>query len=386
MKTIKVFKQINALLFVFFCISLSVVAQPDLYVTFLSINPASANPGESVKVSFQIKNTSNADISDNFSLRLYLSDNSTITTSDTYLNYQRDFSYLAANTTSATYTTTITIPTNTTEGTKYIGCFVDYDNRINETNENNNARYVAITLCHTLSELSDITGEISVCENSRVTYSIESVTGATTYIWTLPENWTGSSETNSIVCSTGTTGGTIYVVATNACGESSPERSLDINILSQPEPEITQTDNDVLHSNATEGNQWYNQNGILEGETEQDFKVTENGSYYVIVTNKCGSGTSNTIDVSITSINNIRANGKFKVYPNPAENAVHLTLNDDQLINSKVILINIKGEIVKQEIINSKKITIDVSDLPKGVYLIKVTNKKAVSICKLILK
>jgi len=358
---------------------------PDLYVTSLSINPASANTGENVQVTYQIRNQGNADVSHNFSLRLYLSSNTTITTSDRYLNHQRTFSYLAANTTSSSYTATVTIPADAGEGTKYIGCIVDYNYLITETNENNNERAAAITLCEALPELSDISGEISVCENSRVTYSIESVTGATSYTWTLPDSWTGDSQSNSITCTTGTAGGTIYLVATNACGNSSPEKSLDISILSQPEPEITQTD-DILHSNATEGNQWYNQNGIIDGETEQDLKVTENGSYYVIVTNKCGSATSNTINVTITSLNNIKVNNRFKVYPNPAENRVYLTLTDDQLTNSKALFINTKGKIVKQEIINSKESTFDISNLPKGVYFIKIINKKTTGIQKLILK
>lgn len=76
---------------------------------------------------------------------------------------------------------------------------------------------------------SSISGNISVCAGSSVTYSVPSVAGATSYTWTLPGGWTGTSSTNTILVMAGTTPGQIAVVAGNCCGASQPV-TLDVSV------------------------------------------------------------------------------------------------------------------------------------------------------------
>jgi hypothetical protein len=68
-----------------------------------------------------------------------------------------------------------------------------------------------------------ISGSSAVCQNSSATYSVTPVTGATSYNWTLPSGWTGSSTSNIITVSAGTTGGVISVTVNNPCGTSSAQ-------------------------------------------------------------------------------------------------------------------------------------------------------------------
>ncbi len=65
-----------------------------------------------------------------------------------------------------------------------------------------------------------ITGNSSVCTSGSQTYSVVAVTGATSYSWTLPAGWIGTSTTNSISVITGAAGGNITVKANNSCGAS----------------------------------------------------------------------------------------------------------------------------------------------------------------------
>ncbi|WP_459489413.1 Ig-like domain-containing protein, partial [Aquirufa sp. ROCK-SH2] len=59
-----------------------------------------------------------------------------------------------------------------------------------------------------------ITGNNAVTAGSTETYSVPAVTGATSYVWTLPIGWTGTSTTNSITVTVGTnTNGTVSVKA-----------------------------------------------------------------------------------------------------------------------------------------------------------------------------
>ncbi|MBS1615142.1 MAG: hypothetical protein JST06_03390, partial [Bacteroidetes bacterium] len=67
-----------------------------------------------------------------------------------------------------------------------------------------------------------ITGNASFCPGDTATYSVPT-TGGTTYTWTLPSGWTGSSTTNSIKVTPNSTAGTLSVTATTACGTSVPQ-------------------------------------------------------------------------------------------------------------------------------------------------------------------
>lgn len=78
-----------------------------------------------------------------------------------------------------------------------------------------------------------ITGPSSPCSGSSVIYSIAAVPGATSYTWTLPAGWTGSSTTNSITVTPSTTSGNVTVIANNgAC--SGPSSSLPVTPVQTP--------------------------------------------------------------------------------------------------------------------------------------------------------
>ncbi|WP_118974210.1 T9SS type A sorting domain-containing protein [Taibaiella koreensis] len=65
-----------------------------------------------------------------------------------------------------------------------------------------------------------ITGPDAPCAGSTQTYSIPTATGATSYSWTLPAGWTGTSTTNSITVTVGSSNGGITVSPANTCGSS----------------------------------------------------------------------------------------------------------------------------------------------------------------------
>lgn len=78
-----------------------------------------------------------------------------------------------------------------------------------------------------------IAGDASPCPAASATYSVAPVSGATAYAWSLPSGWAGSSSTSSIAATAGSSGGTLTVVASNACG-TSPVRSLAVATGSAP--------------------------------------------------------------------------------------------------------------------------------------------------------
>jgi hypothetical protein len=78
---------------------------------------------------------------------------------------------------------------------------------------------------------SAITGSTTICTGTTNNYSVPAVSGATSYTWTLPGGWTGSSVTNSISTLAGSTSGSfvINVTANNPCG-SSTQQSITVSV------------------------------------------------------------------------------------------------------------------------------------------------------------
>ncbi len=75
---------------------------------------------------------------------------------------------------------------------------------------------------------STITGTTTVCGGTSQTYSVTNVAGVT-YTWALPSGWSGTSTTNSITVTTGSSSGTITVTPSTSCGNGTA-RTLAVTI------------------------------------------------------------------------------------------------------------------------------------------------------------
>lgn len=91
-------------------------------------------------------------------------------------------------------------------------------------------------LCQIPNQPLSISGPTSICQGSTGNYSIANVYGATSYSWSLPASWSGSSSSASINATAGNTNGIITVTAINSCG-SSLSQTLSVTI--NPSPTIS---------------------------------------------------------------------------------------------------------------------------------------------------
>jgi hypothetical protein len=92
---------------------------------------------------------------------------------------------------------------------------------------------LAYRRCDLPAQPATISGNINPCQGTGNTYSVSAVSGATSYIWTLPAGWSGSSTSNAIVATAGAVGGAIKVKAINDCGEGT-ERTLVVSVMAIP--------------------------------------------------------------------------------------------------------------------------------------------------------
>jgi sugar lactone lactonase YvrE len=136
-----------------------------------------------------------------------------------------------------------------------------------------------------------IHGSASICYGSAEIYSISPVSGATSYTWTLPHGWNGTSTTDTIIATTGVSGN-ISVTANNSFGPS-PAQSIHVTV-NTVDTSVTQSGL-TLTANATGAAYvWINCNGRIPvtGATHQSFIATTQGNYAVIVTQNGCTDTS----------------------------------------------------------------------------------------------
>ena len=139
----------------------------------------------------------------------------------------------------------------------------------------------------------------------------------------------------------------------------------------------------VLQSSAASGNQWYNQSGPISGATSQNYTVTANGSYYVIVTvNGCPSDTSNIIQITNVGIELNQNAKEIKIYPNPVTNELTIEIVGNKAPTAFEIHNAIGQLILKDNILNKK--VISTINFPLGVYIVKLENGKTFEFKKVV--
>ncbi|RYD58421.1 MAG: T9SS type A sorting domain-containing protein [Sphingobacteriales bacterium] len=170
--------------------------------------------------------------------------------------------------------------------------------------------------CYMLTP-DEILGSATVCANSAQEFMIDSVAGATSYTWTLPNGWSGTSTTGTINANVGTTGGDITVVATNSCGSSEP-RILSVTVNALPTPSISLNGSTLTVNSTFSAYQWYKDGNMIGGANAQTYTAAQTGNYKVEVTdmNNC-VGQSTAMMAFGTNVNDISAAKGLNIYPNP---------------------------------------------------------------------
>lgn len=234
----------------------------------------------------------------------------------------------------------------------------------------------------------DIIGPGSICKGDTVFYSLVPGNGVVSYTTLQDDIRTLVSKTKLMVCieknmlvsSFG-----IQVTYYSECGEENTAfRTITVNNQLSEAPKITLNGN-VLHSSASNFNQWYNQKGKINGATSPDFAPLSSGDYFVKTTlGICGSEASNVIHVVFTGIDQNISNSQVKVYPNPVSEELIIEMegspkeHDFEVINSS-------GQVVFTGCVFDKAI-VQTSNLSPGVYLVKLDDGESISVKKFMKK
>lgn len=249
-----------------------------------------------------------------------------------------------------------------------------------------NGRYVVVTNSpeNTVSILdlvpgkaSQISGASSVCPGtSNIKYTVPNIINADTYIWTLPNGATGTSDSNEIVVNytDSAFSGIISVKGHNRFGDGG-ESNLSITVKEIPiTPHIVLNGN-VLQSDADFGNQWWGIGYYVPHATNSTYTPIYKGNYYVVVTiNSCPSNPSNVIYYTPNGFEEDLAKNQIELYPNPTFKMIEVKIKTPLNSNYTVEIYNYLGVLI-QTIWKEKSesiFTIDLAKCPKGQYLLRI--------------
>ena len=233
-----------------------------------------------------------------------------------------------------------------------------------------------------------ISGTSSVCPNAMgVEYSVAPVSGALSYVWSLPAGATiaTGSGTNDITVDygSGAISGNITVLGNNLCGNgaSSPPFGVTVNPV-PPAPYIEQVDLFVV-SDAPAGNQWYGDNVLLAGETGQTVNIFAVGHndwlcYDIVTLNGCSSDTSNFVYVINEGVNDQHPGNTVNIYPNPADGKFTVSINSPSRETYSIQVYNNLGVMVAGltgiEVTGNVNQVIDLGSAANGIYSVMIGN------------
>jgi subtilisin family serine protease len=167
----------------------------------------------------------------------------------------------------------------------------------------------------------------------------------------------------------------VFAWVKNSRGCYSPTDTLNFQFQARPPKPIISQSNDTLFVQAANGQlQWYFNNNLISGATQNFYKVQLRGDYYCELIDSSGcSEFSDTININITEIDQVEAQQSYSIYPNPSKDIIYIELTNSNA-PVEVSVLDLSGRTVMQQSFESGKqrIQMDVSLLTKGMYFIQL--------------
>jgi hypothetical protein len=169
-----------------------------------------------------------------------------------------------------------------------------------------------------------------------------------------------------------------------SCVEIDPAKGFYIGAFSEqpegvPQPTLSQIDNVLTVSPPFDGEIVWFLNGVeIPGANGQTFTATESGNYSVTYTSTTGCPSSETSDeffAEIVSVNEL-ANLAWSIYPNPTAGELFVRKSNVPSVSWRLEICNVHGQIVEQSVCTGELCSIDLSNLPSGWYVVRISDAK----------
>jgi Secretion system C-terminal sorting domain/Ig-like domain CHU_C associated len=209
-------------------------------------------------------------------------------------------------------------------------------------------------------------------------YSV--VNGCETKILDLTINPSSDNITTVSACGSYTWNGTTYTTSGIKTGTTTNCVTEKLDLTINPSPTnaqlvITRLGDTLTVAVSGAVYQWYqivNQVGVLiPNATNQSYSASTSGSYYVEVNLNGCIAEADFVTLNNLGISDFDANTSMKVYPNPFNNIVNISIDS----NATLEVYDLVGKQIQKQKIENGFSQIDLSNYSSGVYMMKVTNE-----------
>lgn len=158
---------------------------------------------------------------------------------------------------------------------------------------------------------------------------------------------------------------------------------LDINPIN---PTVNQAGSLLTAEDEVAEFQWYDcvNMVIIDGEVSQSFEVTTEGSFAVILNNGACIDTSECFEFETVDLDFVGTAIGFEVFPNPS-NGLFFIKNLENNSRIQIYVYSVQGELLVEDLIEANGGKIDLTNLTKGVYLMRLANNNETSTKRLII-
>lgn len=181
-----------------------------------------------------------------------------------------------------------------------------------------------------------------------------------------------------------TTSGNFFAVVTNAHGCTAVSAAINVQVNPNPPKPTFFVNGNTLNCVLTGYMlQWYYNGAAMPGETSLQLTATQQGTYYVVATDSVTGCTSVSDPLVFTPVGLDQPQSVIAavLFPNPADKSVVVQLTSVRNIFTTIQLLDISGRVLQQNNFTlqpgTTQLPFDLSDISKGVYLIKITQENA---------
>lgn len=272
-----------------------------------------------------------------------------------------------------------------------------YSYRVRASNEGGDSDYSnadsSKSECNLIVLVSNVSGSNTICSGKSALLKVNTNVTNATYQW--KRNGVNIPNANLPIYNATRTGEYDCQIISGSCRKSS-NSSLIIIVTSSFNANIRIIDS-VTHTmeaniKGAQGYQWYRNYQAIEGAQDVTYQPDQDGTHFVVITNRGCAATSNLITTSFqtTAVSNNILTKSVTVSPNPATTETMLQMSNELFGKYRVHITDLQGRLLmvlegtKQQTHLKRKLRL--SHLAEGMYLVRVQMKGQESVSKLIKK
>jgi hypothetical protein len=204
---------------------------------------------------------------------------------------------------------------------------------------------------------------LKFCQDGAVVLTA-SIPAGMTYQWMKDGNPVTGANAYSYICSQT---GSYSLITTNNFNCNTTSGPVAVTVYAKPQPVITRN-NYTLSTGNYAAYKWYFNSQPIPGATSKSYTATQNGGYFVEVTDSNGCvNRAALMFINNVGIATINQQALIKVYPNPANDIVHVEapFHTDIMVRDQLGKLLFEGRDVSSA---------DISSFADGIYFITISD------------